>query len=549
MGMPADKSTVPGWQVVAETLASMHFTEFFYVMGGPTIDLARGLMSLGLRGIDVRHESSAVMMAHAASRRRLSPGLCMAASGPAAANLAPGLANAHVDGAPVLAIAGASPLGDAGRGAFQEFDQFGLLSRVAKHAERLLCADRIAERLHQAARLTVTGRPGPVYVEIPGDILYATTARQDVVCGVPVWRGAGMPRHEDIMRSMELLRNSSRPLVLCGSGVLWSGGGADLARFADASGIPVFTTPQTRGAIPDDHPLSLRAARGVAFRETDLLVVVGTRPNYIWGHLSARTFPERPKVIQIDADPEQLGSTRTVDVEINADPALALQALSEAVEESIAKRFRIWRERLRDVNDERERNAVAALEGRDDPTIHPLSLCLALRASMRRDDVLVVDGQEILTFARQSIPTFELGRRMNSGTFGTMGVGVPYAIGAKVADPDACVILLSGDGALGFSFMELDTAVRHGAKIVVVVSLNGGHTGDPDRVKPGRDLGYTKYHQMAEALGCHAELVERLEELPAALERARCSEVPALVNVVTDWRVRATQGKFTSYQT
>jgi thiamine pyrophosphate-dependent acetolactate synthase large subunit-like protein len=358
-----------------------------------------------------------------------------------------------------------------------------------------------------------------------------------------------MPRHEDIMRSMELLRKSSRPLVLCGSGVLWSRGGADLVRFADASGIPVFTTPQTRGAIPDDHPLSLRAARGVAFREADLLVVVGTRPNYIWGHLSARTFPGRPKVIQIDADPGQLGSTRTVDVEINADPALALQALSEAVEESIAKGYRIWRERLRDVNDERERNAVAALEGSDDPTIHPLSLCLALRASMRRDDVLVVDGQEILTFARQSIPTFELGRRMNSGTFGTMGVGVPYAIGAKVADPDACVILLSGDGALGFSFMELDTAVRHGAKIVVVVSLNGGHTGDPDRVKPGRDLGYTKYHQMAEALGCHAELVERLEELPAALERARSSEVPALVNVVTDWRARATQGKFTSYQT
>ncbi|HPR69433.1 MAG TPA: thiamine pyrophosphate-dependent enzyme, partial [Kiritimatiellia bacterium] len=169
---------------------------------------------------------------------------------------------------------------------------------------------------------------------------------------------------------------------------------------------------------------------------------------------------------------------------------------------------------------------------------------------LQQSPVLAVDGQEILNFGRQSIPSFLPGHRINSGTFGTMGVGLPYAIGAKVARPDKQVVCLHGDGSIGFNFMELDTAVRHRIPVITVVSLNGGWTSDPQKLKPGRDLGLTRFHDMATALGCHASLVEHPDQIRPALEAAKKATLdglPALVNVVTDPDAQATTAKFTTF--
>ena len=171
---------------------------------------------------------------------------------------------------------------------------------------------------------------------------------------------------------------------------------------------------------------------------------------------------------------------------------------------------------------------------------------------MSRDDVLVVDGQEILNYGRQSIPTFKPAHRMNSGVFGTMGVGLPFGVGAKVAAPDSRVIVLHGDGSFGMNAMEVDTAVRHNAPVLIIIGLNGGWTGDPEKKKPGRDLGYTRYDKLAESLGAYGEFVEKPEDIRPALERAAevvASGKTALVNVVTDWRARATTAAFTRYVT
>jgi len=181
--------------------------------------------------------------------------------------------------------------------------------------------------------------------------------------------------------------------------------------------------------------------------------------------------------------------------------------------------------------------------------IHPLRLCKEIRDFLDRDAYLIVDGQEILNFGRQSIPTFEPGHRLNSGTWGTMGVGLPFGLGVKVAHPGKQVLVLHGDGSLGLNAMELDTAARHKINVVCVVSLNGGWTADTQGTKPGRDLGYTRYDKMAEALGCHGEYVEEPNQIRPALERAFASGKPALVNVKTDHRARATTGKFAVYST
>ena len=213
--------------------------------------------------------------------------------------------------------------------------------------------------------------------------------------------------------------------------------------------------------------------------------------------------------------------------------------------------FSEWRNRLSE-EEANKRSRPGGNSVSDAVPIHPLRLCEEVKNFMDRDAILVVDGQEILNYGRQSMPTFEPGHRLNSGPFGTMGVGLPFGLGAKIAKPDCQVIVVHGDGSFGLNAMELDTAVRHGINVLVVISLNGGWTADPDGTKPGRDLGYTRYDKMAEALGCYAEYVEQPGEIKGALERAQ-EQVNngrvALVNIKTDHTARAGTQAFAQYST
>ena len=210
-----------------------------------------------------------------------------------------------------------------------------------------------------------------------------------------------------------------------------------------------------------------------------------------------------------------------------------------------------WRKQLSD-GEAAKRAKPGANQAWDEEPIHPLRLCEEVKNFMNRDAILVVDGQEILNYGRQSMPTFAPGHRLNSGPFGTMGVGLPFGLGAKVAKPDTQVIVVHGDGSFGLNAMELDTAVRHNIPVLLVISLNGGWTGDPEKEKPGRELGYTRYDQMAEALGCYSEYVEKPEDIRPALERAQ-KQVDAgrvaVVNVKTDYKARAGTVAFASYST
>jgi len=214
-------------------------------------------------------------------------------------------------------------------------------------------------------------------------------------------------------------------------------------------------------------------------------------------------------------------------------------------------RFAPWRKKLAD-GEAQKRMAPGANKAFDEEPIHPLRLCEEVKTFMDRDSILVVDGQEILNYGRQSMPTFVPGHRLNSGPFGTMGVGLPFGLGAKLAKPDKQVIIVHGDGSFGINALELDTAVRHNIPVLVVISLNGGWTADPKRDKPGRDLGYTRFDKMAEALGCYGEYVERPDDIRPALARAQ-KQVDegrvALVNVKTDWRARASTAAFADYST
>lgn len=546
---------VRGYTLLGQAVAKAQVETGFFLMGGPINDALKAVMANGVRMIDVRHEQAAAMMAQAYARLKSKPGFCMAASGPGTINLTTGLANALIDCAPVVAIGGASPVAQRGTGAFQEIDQVDIMRPVTKWAERVYDARRIPEYVALAFRQAMAGKPGPVYLDLPGDVLYKEVDEAEVF-----WpkvssaddRARPVADQSMIERVTEAIRGAKNPIILSGSGILWSQAADELQAFVDATGIPFYTTPQGRGVIPEDHKFFYGQARSQAYKEADLVIVIGTRLNYIFSHGLPPRFSDKAKFVRIDIDAQELATSGAVDIAVVGDARAVLEQLRRSCANAVTpEAFSGWRSQLESI----EKSKIAKHEERlatNQTPIHPLRLCKEVRDFIDRDTIVVVDGQEILNYGRQSIPSFRPGHRINSGPFGTMGVGLPFGIGAKAAKPDHKVLVLHGDGSFGLNAMELDTAVRHKLPILIVISLNGGWTADPDKVKPGRNLGYTRFDKMAEALGCHGEYVEKPQDIRPALERAAKAVAAgrtALVNVVTDENARAGTVNFTSFST
>ena len=546
---------INGSEILAKALEREGVDTFFFIMGAPMMLTENACIAAGMRPVDVRHEQAAAMMAHAYARLRNKPGICMAASGPGTTNLVTGVAHAWADCAPVIAFGGSAPVATSGRGAFQEVDQLAMFKSCTKWAERVHHAKRIPELVNKAFREAMSGKPGPVYLDMPGDVLYQEIDESDVAWPEP-WtaKRGGRPEgaSERIEEVIDLLASAECPVIVSGSGILWSQAAAELKAWVDATGIPFYTTPQSRGVIPEDHPFCYLTARSTAFREADVVMVIGTRMNYVIAHAAPPRFNAKAKIVRIDIDPAEIDTSPRLDIGIVGDARAVLGQLTRAADGRLSPdTYRAWRERLRGQNTSKQEAQEKTLHS-DETPIHPLRLCNEIREFLDRDAILVVDGQEILNYARQSIPSFAPGHRLNSGVFGTMGVGMPFAVGAKIAKPDKQVLVLHGDGSFGLNVMEFDTAVRHRVPVLVVISLNGGWTADPAKEKPGRDLGYTRYDKIAEALGGHGEFVEKPAEIRPALERAAAAlgdGKPALVNVVTDWKARATTAPFTVYTT
>jgi acetolactate synthase-1/2/3 large subunit len=538
---------VTGNDLVVQTLKNEGVDTVFYLTGGPMSDVAGLCLEMQFKSIDVRHEQGAAMMAHAYSRLSGKPGICFAASGPGTTNLLTGIGNSYLDATPVVALGGSSPIKENSRGAFQEMDQLAIFKPVTKWAERVTDVRRIPELVSKAVRMATQGQQGPVYLDLPGDILYTEVELDEVRfprnLSKPS-RPAGDP--DLIQEAMTLLKQAERPIILTGSGILWSQAWAELQKFVELTGIPFYTTPQGRGVIAEDHPLCFLGARSKAFREADVVLVIGTRLNFVVGFGLPPRWSADVKVIQVDVHREEIGRNRTIDVGIVGDAQRVLQQLLDAARGAFPQSISLpWVEALRQASKANEEKAEALLNT-DVVPIHPLRLCKEVRDFMDRDAIIVVDGHEILNYARQSIPTFVPGHRINAGANGCMGVAVPYGLGAKMAKPDTQVIVLSGDGSFGMNGMEMDTAIRHNISIMVVVSNNGGWAAVGGMA--GRDLGFTRYDKMCEVFGCHGEYVEKPEEIRPALERAKASGKPSVVNVITDPRARSQTVRFSTYR-
>lgn len=531
---------VDGSYLIARTLKEEGADCLFYLMGGPNYEIVNNSEDFGIRTVDFRHEQAAAMAAHAYGRVKRVPGVTTSASGPGTLNLLTGIYNAFVDAAPMVTLGGAGPLRDVYRDGFQEVDLPNIFAPVSKSVIRPAYTNRLPEHISSAFRTATSDRPGPVYVECNEDILYGEVDEGAIESPTRAARVSAPSANPDqIVEAVKILSEAERPILLAGSGPWWSGASDELQEFVDRTGIPFYTTPIARGLIPEDHPVSFPAARSTAFRETDAVLVVGTRFNWIMTF--GRRISESAKIIQIDVHAAEIGHNRSVDIGIVADAKSAMRDIvSEVARTGMrSKADSAWVDYLRDIEMNRRQRAEQ-LENSDQVPIHPLRLCKELREVMDRDAILSVDGNEILHYGRQSIPTFEPGHRLNSGATGCMGVGLPFAIGAKLAKPDKQSVSLHGDGSLGMNIQDFDTAVRHNLPIVVVVSNNEGWTARVEGVrKPGRELGWTRFDAIAEAMGGFGEEVTEPAGIRPALERAFDAEVPAIVNVRTDPTARA----------
>ena len=529
-----------GGSLAARALKDAGVGAIFTLTGGHIMPILDGALDEDIPVIDVRHEQAAVHAADAYSR--LNPGrigCAVLTAGPGVTDGVTGIANAWRANSPILVIGGQGPFSNLRRGSLQEMDHVGMIRPISKWADACYQTDRIPEYIEMAVRTAVSGVPGPAFLEIPMDVLMAPASLDDA--RFPTIRATPPTVHPDpadLQATLDVLATAERPVLLGGTGVKWSRGGAALARFAEATRIPVYLNGMGRGMLRADHPQFFNRTRRQAMKECDVFVLVGSPLDFRLRFGAA--VPAGARIVQFDMDATLIGQNRSADVGVVGNIGAALEQLTDLLEASgLSLDFGEWSDGLRADEDA----AAAALESQltsDESPVDPLRFAAEIRDFIDEDTILIGDGGDIVAQASKVVPVLRENCWMDPGPLGTLGVGMPFALAAQHSFPDRRVLIIYGDGAFGLNGFEYDTAVRFGLPIVGIVG-NDAAWGQMLRPQVGIygadrkvavDLAPTRYDLVVEALGGHGEYCERPDEVRPALERAFASGKPALVNVM-----------------
>lgn len=525
-------------ELLARTLKARDVSTVFHITGAPNIQLTRECEALGIELVGVRHEIAAAGMALAYARVTGKPGVCLAPAGPGAINMIPTAVHAVAEETPIILLGGSSPLATRGTGSFQELDQVSLFAPSVKQTLQLTRPEEAGRLFDEALAIATSPRQGPVYLDLPGDVLNEPLPSPIEPGQFPFsTRDLTPPSAADVDAILDALAASERPLVVSGSGVIWSGASAAMEELVNLAGIPFYTTPQGRGVISEDHEMALLGARTLAFREADFALSLGTRSNFIIGHLTPPRWAEGLTVAMVNLDADEIVKTGPA-IPVQRDLRVTLEALNARLRERPLdkNRFAPWIEHLRR-KDAGSHARMAEMAANDAFPIHPLRLMAEIDKVLEKDAILIEDGHDTLGFCRHSLKSHRPGHRINPGTMGNVGLGIPFAIGAKAARRDTQVVVVSGDSAFGWNGLEIDTACRHDLPIVCIIVNNAGITARPhdaSAMMPGQDLGTPDYQMVATAFGGHGERVERAEDIAPALRRAIASGKPAILNVIVD---------------
>ncbi|MBP7736362.1 MAG: thiamine pyrophosphate-binding protein [Spirochaetes bacterium] len=540
-----------GGRLAAEALIERGVKYIFTISGGHITPVYEFLENTSVKLFCTRHEQAAVFMAEAMARMTRQPAVAMVTAGPGFTNALTGIASARLANAPVILISGIVGLEMSEKLDLQDMVQLPVIQPMVKKA--LVCnnVERIPEFIDMAFRYAMQGRPGPVYLEIPVDVL---NAKPDMG-KVKKYQSTIVSKTVDTAAAekiVDMLGQAKKPIVIAGSGAWCADAGPELVSFVEKTGMPAMTMAGARGLIPDTHPLCFESALAirpgaalVADTQADLVLFLGSRLSlfFIFGGI----FNPNAKFIQVDIEAEEIGRNRSVDLGVVSDIKMLLAEINRIIDArklgpSLVKQYAEWVEAVKaaDANGKAQAKPMWEKEG---APIHPMRLAHEINKFMdREDDIVVADGGDTTTWMGMTRTVRRPGHYLDYGLFGSLAVGIPYANAAKLINPDKRVLLVIGDGAAGFNFMEFHTAIRHNIPIVVVVAndtlfgmiahsqqIRLGHA-----IKDGTDLGMVNYEKMVEALGGFGAFVDKPEDIRPAIEAAFKSGKTACINVMVD---------------
>jgi acetolactate synthase-1/2/3 large subunit len=533
----SDTIEADGGRLAAEVLRRHDVDTVFTLSGGHLFPLYDGCVKTDTRLVDARHEQTATFAAEGWAKVTRRPGVAALTAGPGVTNGISAMTAAWMNGSPLLVIGGRAPQARWGAGSLQELDHVPIVSSITKHAATLTAPERIPEGLDRALLSACSPHRGPAFVDVPLDAWgVASAAIPDAP--EPATLAGGAPDPEKVRAVARLVAAAERPVLMVGGDVFWACAEESLRTFVETARVPAFANGMGRGLLPADHELAFSRARRAALKEADLVVVAGTPLDF---RLGFGAFGSGVPVVHLCDAPESVSTNVALAASTASDLHRTFADLAEATV-GLPGTFdhEAWIGRLRDEEEARRAGEVDALEADASPIL-PSRVYGELRRRLDRDAIVIGDGGDFVSYAGKYVDTFTPGCFLDPGPYGCLGMGAGYALAAGLAAPRRQVVVLFGDGAVGFSLGDLDTLVRFDVDVVAIVGNNGiwGLEKHPMQMIFGYDVVAdlrpgTRYDEVATALGGSGELVTEANEIGAALDRAFATRGLALVNVLTD---------------
>jgi oxalyl-CoA decarboxylase len=535
-----------GFHLVVDALKLNGLDTIYGVAGIPITDLARLAQAQGIRYIGFRHEQSAGNAAAIAGFLTKKPGICLTVSAPGFLNGMVALANATTNGFPMIQISGSSDraIVDLQQGDYEELDQMNAAKPYAKASYRVERPEDIGIGIARSIRAAVSGRPGGVYLDLPANVLSATLDAETgasslvhVVDAAP----RQMPAPEAVELALDVLASAERPLIILGKGAAYSQADSQIREFVEKTGLPFLPMSMAKGLLPDNHPQCAATARSFALAQADVVMLIGARLNWLLGHGKSPQWSKKARFIQLDILPTEIDSNRAIAAPLVGDIESSVAALLSTLKSVQVKPSASW---LRDLAEHKKHNAER-MKAHLSANTKPMDFYSALRAirgvlADKPEVYLVNEGANALDITRNVIEMYEPRKRLDVGTWGVMGIGMGFAVGAAVVSGKP-VVAIEGDSAFGFSGMELETICRYRLPVVVVVFNNGGiYRGDDINRGGGTDpsptvlMGQAHYEKLIEAFGGAGHYAVDPQNLAKALSDALASGEPALISCVID---------------
>lgn len=541
-----------GAELFVETLKELGISEIFTLVGDHLNHVLAVASRQGLRIIDMRHESGVTHAAEVWGRLHRRPALALVTGGPGHTNSLTGIAAAYLSCSPLILVSGARPSNMAERGAFQDIDQISISRAIVKWSAEPPEPAQIPFYVRRAYAEASAGRKGPVHLNIPVDIFTHSAGPVTASAVVPSAAPAD-PDSRAAAQALALLRKAERPVVIAGSGAWWSDAGRELQEFIERTHLPLYTITFARGLVSDEHPFCMgyadpaqnRAAYR-ALRAADTVLVIGKRLDHRMAMGGPRLFAADAKFIQVDIHGPELGMNRRLEVAIQADAKTTLRAL---LKQMGPREWPVlpWLVQVRAWRDEWRAHLENQAAG---PALTPAAVYSQLNKCLPRDALLAWDGGDFTHWGRAMLPARDPGGWIRLGPLAAIGSSLPNALALKLANPDKPVVMITGDGSLGFYLAELDSLVRHGLPVVIIVGNDGAWGLEcelQEAMESSRvacDLRRSRYDLIMQAFGGGGELVQRLEDIAAAMKRALDYGGPYLINIP----IQAVRSPFTDWQ-